>query len=323
MDIGQRAAKRIIFDSDTTMGLADCDVDDGLAILFAMGYAACVAESGGSGSAVCAGNSTIEGICASYGNNTLDAVYENTHALAQAFHLDVPVCKGAPDKDHPASEAAYFIVERAHANPGELSLAVTGSTTNLKGALALDPDVLSLYREVVLMGGITQTLAFNGTIMDELNLSCDPEATAMIFEAAARGANVVVATANNCLPATFRRDEFLERIATDREGGGVVRKLCTSWFDTMKRWYGLDEFCCWDVLVPAYILMPELFESDPFDVVIDPRLLKAGFLEPGFKGVPTARIATPRIADAKRFCETAYRLWGQAIASIEEQDPLR
>ena len=308
MDHEQNSPKRIVFDSDTTMGLADCDVDDGMAILFAMGHTTL-----GTGT-------SIEGICASYGNSTLDAVYENTRALADAFHLDVPILKGAPDSSRPVSEAATFLVESAHANPGALSLAVTGSTTNLKGALALDPDVLSLYREVVLMGGITQTLVFNGAIMDELNLSCDPEATAMIFEAATRGANIIVATANNCLPASFGRDEFLGRIATDREGGGTVRKLCTSWFDTMKRWYGLDEFCCWDVLVTACILTPELFEDDPFDVVLDPRLLAAGFLEPGFPGAPAARINTPRIADAKRFCETAYRLWGKAIAAIEEQD---
>lgn len=305
MNHARSAKKRIIFDSDTTMGLPDCDVDDGLAILFAMG---CIATGE---------PAAIEGICASYGNNTLEAVYANTLKIADLFKLDAPVLKGAVDKDHPASEAAEFIVEAAHANPGELSLAVTGSTTNLKGALALDADVLSLYREIVFMGGITRTLVFNGTIMDELNLSCDPEATAMILEAANRGANIVVATANNCLPASFGREEFLERIATEAEGGGTVRRLCTSWFDTMKRWYGLDEFCCWDVLVPAYILMPELFEDSSLDVVLDSRLLAAGFFEPAFPGAPAARINAPRIADAKAFCEQTYRLWDAAIATIE------
>lgn len=305
MDQPHGAAKRIIFDSDTTMGLADCDVDDGLAILFAMG---CIAT----GAPV-----SIEGICASYGNNTLEAVYANTLEIADAFGLNAPILKGAADKEHPDSEAARFIVDAAHANPGELSLAVTGSTTNLKGALAIDPDVLSLYREVVLMGGITRTLVFNGTIMDELNLSCDAQATEMIFDAGRRGAAIVVATANNCLPASFKRTDFLARIDSGAEGGGTVRSLCASWFDTMKRWYGLDEFCCWDVLVPAYILMPALFEDCPFDVVLDPRLLSAGFLEPAFPGAPAARINAPRIADAQRFCEETYRLWKAAIATID------
>lgn len=308
MDQLRNDAKRIIFDSDTTMGLPDCDVDDGLAILFAMG---CI-EAGATAS--------IEGICASYGNNTLEAVYANTLAIANTFGLNAPVLKGAVDKDHPQSEAAQFIVDAAHASPGELSLAVTGSTTNLKGALALDPDVLSLFREIVLMGGITRTLAFNGTIMDELNLSCDPQATEMIFEAAARGATVVVATANNCLPASFKREEFLDRIDSGAKGGGTVRNLCASWFDTMERWYGLDEFCCWDVLVPAYILMPSLFEDNPFDVVLDPRLISAGFLEPAFPGASAARINAPRIADAKMFCEQAYRIWDAAIAAIDGRE---
>ncbi len=305
-ETGRRKEKRIVFDSDTTMGLPDCDIDDGMALLFAMGYGQ---ERG------C---SCIEALCTSYGNSTLEAVHANTLELRDAFGLDVPVFKGASDKEHPHSEAAEFIVSAARENPGELSLAVTGSTTNLKGALELDPDVLSRYREVVLMGGITQTLVFNGRIMNELNLSCDAEATLRVLEAASRGANVAVATSNNCLPAAFARDEFLERLSTNTPGGGCVRRLGASWFDTMERWYGLDGFCCWDVLVPAFILTPELFVNEPFDVVLDPRLLEAGFFEPAFPGAPCARIVTPRIANPHVFTENAYRLWGKAVAAVDD-----
>ena len=50
------------------------------------------------------------------------------------------------------------------------------------------------------MGGITETLVVGNRIMDELNLSCDPQATLAAFDAANRGARIVVVTANNCLP---------------------------------------------------------------------------------------------------------------------------
>ena len=295
--------KRIIFDADLTMGVADCDVDDGLALLFALGY-----EKENPGSAV------IEGLCTSYGNSTLEVVYANTKKVCCDLALDVPVLKGAQDKDHPESEAAHFLVEKAQASPGEISLCVTGSTTNLKGALLLDDQVLSKFREIAFMGSITQSLVFNGKIMDELNFSCDPEASCMALASANRGAHITVMTANNCLPAHFMPDEFARRLMTNEDDGGYLYRTCRPWFETMKRWYGIDGFCCWDVLASAYLLEPGLFIDEPFDITLNPTLLKAGFLERSHEGAPSARINAPRIADPRAFCERAYQMWQLGIA---------
>lgn len=298
----------IIFDSDTTMGLQNCDTDDGLAILLALGS---MQENK---------NISIEGICTSFGNNTLQAVFENTLSLRDAFGLDVPVLKGAHDKEHPESEASNFIVEMAHSRPGELSLAVTGSTTNIKGALLLDPNVLSLYREVVLMGGITQSLLINGKIMNELNFACDAQATYMILESAQRGANIIVATANNCLPAYFDKQDFVTRLWEKSETDkGIIHALCASWFDTMKKWYGLNGFYCWDVVVSAYIIMPELFYDIPLSVGLNQALLSVGFLEEAFPGLPSACINTPHIVDNQAFCDKIYDLWDIGIKKIERE----
>ena len=305
MKIRNTNKKSILFDSDTTMGLQDCDTDDGLAILLALG------------SMRAHKNVSIEGICTSYGNSTLQAVYNNTLSLRNAFGLDVPVLKGAHDKDSPESEASHFIVEMAHSRPGELSLAVTGSTTNIKGALQLDPDILSLYREVVLMGGITQSLLINGKIMNELNFACDAQATCMILESAQKGANIIVATANNCLPAYFDQQEFVSRLwESSGRDKGVVYTLCAPWFETMEKWYGLNGFYCWDVVVSAYILMPELFIDIPFSVGLNQELLGVGFLEEAFPGLPNACINTPRIIDTQAFCDKIYDLWDLGIKKI-------
>ena len=58
------------------------------------------------------------------------------------------------------------------------------------------------------MGGITETLVVGNRIMDELNLSCDPQATLAAFDAAHRGARIVVVTATNCLPAHFTLEDL-------------------------------------------------------------------------------------------------------------------
>ncbi|MEG0026562.1 MAG: nucleoside hydrolase [Raoultibacter sp.] len=294
---------RIIFDSDNTMGIPGCDIDDGLALLFALAHAHDTESP-----------ATIEGICTSYGNSTLDAVDENTRAVCRELNLAAPVFRGARDADHPDSEAAHFLVAAAQKNPGKLSLAVTGSTTNLKGAIALDKDILSRYKEVVLMGGITQTLAFNGVIMNELNFSCDAQATYEVLDSANRGANIVVATSNQCLPCHFFPEDFKrELVVQGSRDGGYLYRTCAYWFDDMKTRYKLEGFCCWDVLVSAYILCKDLFYADTFDVALDPRLLQAGFLAQASSGTPHARIVTPRIKNPPEFNTFIYRSWRRAL----------
>ncbi|MEG1397238.1 MAG: nucleoside hydrolase [Raoultibacter sp.] len=294
---------RIVFDSDNTMGVQECDIDDGLALLFAL-----APERKDTPAA------SIEGICSSYGNSTLETVHKNTQKVCDALGLRVPCLRGAIDADHPDSEAAHFIVEAAHANPGALSLAVTGSTTNLKGALALDPDILSQYKEVVLMGGITHTLAFNGSIMDELNFSCDPHATCSVFEAANRGARIVVATANNCLPCHFFPEEFKhELMMADQEDGGYLYRTCTPWFDHMQNHYRLEGFCCWDVVVSAYIMRKDLFTSEMLDIALNPTLLGAGFLDAAPPATPHASIGVPRIKDAEALRTCVLSSWRSAL----------
>ena len=293
---------RIIFDSDTTMGIPDCDIDDGLAILYVLGFAREQPEK-----------VAIEGICASFGNSTMEAVYENTKRICADLGLDIPVLAGAASPDEPICEAARFIVDMATAHPGELTLAVTGSATNLKGALLLDKDVLSKYRQVVLMGGITQSLVFSGKIMNELNWTCDPEAAMAVLETANRGARIVAITANNCLDARFYPQEFAQKLKLAEADGGYLWRTCAPWFDTMQNWYSYEGFICWDVLVSAYILEPWLFEDKPFDVLLDPRLMTAGFIQPTFAGAPSATLITPEIKDAPSFSDRCYELWHRAI----------
>ena len=379
---------RIIFDSDNTMGLRGCDIDDGLALLYAIGRAALDGHDP---------QAYVEALCSSYGNNTLEAVHQNTRRILGELSLDLPLYRGAahagigvayeqdererlivadnlrlqekeaeqstnsensgsgkngkdgatettsrtvsnpaesaataPPKTLPnneesrlpqnTSEAARFIVHAGAQQPDTLSLAVTGSTTNIGQALALDEDALSRYREVVFMGGITETLLVGDRIMNELNLSCDAYATLAALKAAARGANVVVITANNCLPAHFTIEDFERELRLpDQPGGGYLMRTCSYWFNDMKRAYGIDGFCCWDVLVPLFMLRPQLFDAQAYDVVLDPRLLSVGFFEPARAGLPQARITLPRIIDPEAVRKEALSAWHAALEALSSR----
>jgi purine nucleosidase len=88
-----------------------------------------------------------------------------------------------PPRLRPTGEsAAAQIVRLGHQHPGALTLVPTGPLTNVATALAVDPGVAGLYKEVVLMGG-----AFlgpgNASRAAEANIWHDPEAAQMVFEA--------------------------------------------------------------------------------------------------------------------------------------------
>ncbi|MCC6802800.1 MAG: nucleoside hydrolase [Anaerolineae bacterium] len=89
-----------------------------------------------------------------------------------------------PTADLAASRdaAARFIIERAAAYPGELSLITIGALTNVGRALQLEPRLADMIQDITLMGG---AVSFTGTDwhpMLETNLNCDPLATRLVFD---------------------------------------------------------------------------------------------------------------------------------------------
>ncbi|XRQ05959.1 nucleoside hydrolase [Actinomadura welshii] len=81
-----------------------------------------------------------------------------------------------------AEPAAAQIVRLARAAPGELTLLATGPLTNVGAALLLDPELPSLVRDVVVMGGAFDHPG-NITTHAEANIWHDPEAADLVFAA--------------------------------------------------------------------------------------------------------------------------------------------
>lgn len=92
----------------------------------------------------------------------------------------IPTANRAATADH----AAQFIIERARAHPGELSLITIGSLTNLGRALQIEPRLPGWIRDVTIMGGVLDTGRFTWPPMFEVNLNCDPLASQLVLAAA-------------------------------------------------------------------------------------------------------------------------------------------
>lgn len=170
--------------------LLDCDPghDDAVAILYA------------------ARHLDLVGVTTCHGNSTIGNVTRNALAVLALGGIDVPLAQGCagpllggdaaaadghggtgldgttlppPDRAPVATHAVDFLIEMARAHQGELVLAVTGPATNVALAIRKEPRFASWLREISVMGGSAGS--GNVTPVAEFNVSCDPEAAAVLL----------------------------------------------------------------------------------------------------------------------------------------------
>lgn len=87
--------------------------------------------------------------------------------------------------DYPQGQAIEFLRHTIRENPGEVTLLAIGPMTNVATLFAIDPEIPSLLKGLVMMLGVfTNRLAGVGPL--EWNAICDPHACAMIYNAQAK-----------------------------------------------------------------------------------------------------------------------------------------
>ncbi|MBZ9935865.1 nucleoside hydrolase [Mesorhizobium sp. BR1-1-16] len=186
------AAKKVIYDTDP-------GVDDAMALIFL--DAAPEVE--------------LVGITTVLGNHRIDVTTRNALFLKDYFNLSAPVAKGAgkplvlEERDPPTYvhgdnglgdiplpdviraelhplPAHRFIIETVRAHPHEITIVAVGRMTNLAMALREDPEIASLVKEIVIMGGAFGYRGHSGNVtpVAEANIIGDPHAADEIFAAA-------------------------------------------------------------------------------------------------------------------------------------------
>ena len=273
----------VILDCDNTMGVPGCDVDDGLALLYLLGCP----------------EVELLGITCSYGNNTQQTVYDNTLRMLKVWNReDIPVFRGGDNPTERQSPASVFLAESARKYQGELCVLATGAMTNLLGAAEEDPSFWNNVKTVSVMGGITEPLFVNGVPMDELNLSCDPEASCAVLR---NVRDLRIATAQNSIHSYFSRSSWRENGLDEREVG--------YWFDIHETKWKLDGIVIWDVMAAVQLLHPELLDANETMIGPDKELLRSGMI----LGCSYCRSASlPQIRDLKTYTDHVYHIWQNA-----------
>ena len=313
----------------------DTGIDDALALLYA-----CAAPQ-----------AEIVGVSTVVGNVGLDAATRNTRAvLALAGRSDIPVWPGAaiplstasadarhvhgegglgyavlaePPEPTERAHAVDAIVAAAHAHAGRLILVATGPLTNIALAVMREPELPSLVRRFVIMGGAFAE-AGNVTPSAEFNIWHDPEAARIVFRAFGGGGAPLVAVGLDVTrKTTFDEADvaaLAARVAGTPLGPALTRFIADAsrfYFDRMEKWQGLRHLVMHDPLAVAAALDPTLVETRRATVDVE----TAGRLATGAT-IADWRGAWGRLANAEVAvsvdAERARKMFFDAMARLAE-----
>ncbi|MFQ5525678.1 MAG: nucleoside hydrolase [Thermoanaerobaculia bacterium] len=249
---------------------ADPGVDDSMAILFALRSPAL----------------EVVGITTVFGNVAIDNATKNALTLVNLAGQSVPVARGAerplvkeprepPAFVHgadglgeaglqsPAGEvveqtAAQFIVDMARRHPGEITLVPVGPLTNIALALAIEPRLPELVKEVVLMGGAARVEG-NVSPVAEANIYGDPQAADIVFTSPWQ----VTMVGLDVTTKVRMKDDLLWRLAeANPKLGGFIWDITRFY----KRFYEsrgvIGGFYTHDPSAIAYVIDRSLFETE-------------------------------------------------------------
>ena len=256
---------------------ADPGVDDSMAILLALRSPSL----------------EVLGITTVFGNTTLANGTANALTLVDLAGAGVPVARGAgaplvkPRREPPAFvhgadglgeaglqravgsveelSAARFIVETVRRHPGEIVLVPVGPLTNIALALAIEPRLPELVREVVLMGGAARVEG-NVSPVAEANIFGDPHAADIVF----RSPWKVTMVGLDVTTQVRMKDDRLERLAAASPGlGGFIFRI-TRFYKAFYESRGVTGgFYVHDPSAIAYVIDPSLFETRKARVRVD------------------------------------------------------
>ncbi len=275
--------RKIIIDCDNTFGVGGCDIDDGLAIIYSLAQK----------------DVEVLGISTTFGNNNLEIVYPNTLSFMKDIGCsEIPVLKGSVGSFRD-NEAAKFLVEMASKYEGQLSIVALGSLTNLYHAWQLDNSFYEKIKDISLMGGITDPLIINGKLLNELNFSCNWEASLNVLE---YGRSLIIGTGNTCLDGFFTRERF-EELKEGNDFEKWLYKESLYWFDREKDVFDNHGIYIWDILSAAALLNPDLFIMETLEIAPDEESMKTGMLLGKGK---KRKVIIPKIKNVDEYMEHVY-----------------
>lgn len=170
--------------------------------------------------------------------------------------------KAVPKSTPMEKSAEDFIIEQVHRYPGEVTIVALGGLINVAKALEKDPSLAEDAAGIIYMGGAFDTWGENLKTV-EFNFWYDPKASNISLGAKWQSQAIVSHDAATTCKKGFdiyeralkqNHNPFSQIIAEYYEEG------CNT-TDEVKKKIENDVLYCWDAIVAAYILKPEICTS--------------------------------------------------------------
>lgn len=162
-------------------------------------------------------------------------------------------------QDLEPNSAVRFLRDMIRSRPGEITLLAIGPLTNIGLLFRLDPEIPSLLKSLVLMGGAFSFPLRGMRLPVEWNMMLDPHAAAMVY--AAKGLHVTAIGLDVTTQCVLSAD-----VCRNQLRGGVldlVREAAEVWFKVR------PEITFHDPLAAVAIFRPELMQYDAGCVSIE------------------------------------------------------
>lgn len=264
--MNQFSPRKVIYDTDP-------GVDDAIALYFALAHPGI----------------DVIGITTTFGNVSVAQAATNALYLTAIANRNIPVTQGVatpwvkpgeapPDFIHGADglgnlssrvptssrldprASAQFIVDMARAQPGEITLVAVGPLGNLSLALKLAPELPSLLREVIIMGGTVDEPG-NVSPVAEANIWNDPHAADHVFTAPWKLTMVGLDVTHRVVAelAVFKKiADHHRHVATDTLHHAVA--FYATFYSGLHKHLALNPGCfAHDLLAFMYLVQPQLF----------------------------------------------------------------
>lgn len=254
---------KVIFDTDP-------GIDDAMALLFLERHP----------------DIDLLGITSVFGNASIETTTRNALFLKREWAIKAPVAKGAgvtydaarhmgdwpvvvhgvnglgdielpetvDDVPLDGRPAWQFIVETVRANPGEVEIVAVGRMTNLALALAHDPEIAGLVKQVVVMGGAFERNG-NVTPAGEANIWGDPEAADVVFTAPWK---VVIIGLDVTIQTVMTRSQMNDLAARGGADLELLARISDPYIDFYSQQVD-DGMVVHDSCACVYVVAPELF----------------------------------------------------------------
>ncbi len=173
--------------------------------------------------------------------------------------LELPAVDAAPEPGH----AVQAFVDTVRSHPGRITLLAVGPLTNVATAFALAPELPTLLKQIVIMGG--STMGGNATAAAEFNIHADPEAASRVFEC---GRPVAMFGLNVCRQLPVGGEHVQRLNALPALPARIFAGYLDGYVEVARR-RGRTHQSLYDPTPVVWLARPELFELQPARVDVE------------------------------------------------------